>query len=318
VRVLNDNAMKADVDNMFDAAFAHQDKKLRDWFKSAWLKQMLKEEWFKKTFIHRVTLLDGGGLFKGLDSKATKFLSIRVGVKKITLKEFTEYDAKDAKAGTLFWYAPTTHSLLHYNHLDEINLVRDYFKDLLTEDPNADLRRLNAEDAVRAARKWHDDAAKRASEAPVKEALNVFKTLKKDEDYRFIGYLHAAGNEWAVIRLCTKKALVAESQLMDHCTYTYAEDIYNGHAVILSIRPKKMPYLATVTVEVHTPPLHIIQIQPYHNGWENRAKGLPAVTLPDGMKEAVAEFIHRKEVQDQFTPLQKDNEFRVNKHIEGR
>lgn len=341
MRVLNEIAMKADVDHMFDATMSHQNKSIRDWFKGSWLKQLTKTDWFVKTFLHKMSAQDGGGMFHGLSDTATKALLIRVRGRKVEIKEFTTYDVKDAKAGTLFWYAPTTHSLLHFNHLDEIIHVRDYFKALLEENPNTDLRRINAVDAVRATTTWHSNAERRRleaerlaevqrqleldrmtaeerkrAEAEATKSIREWRTLSEGRDWTPVCKLHADGSDFVMIRLISAKALVVESSNMAHCTYTYKDDIYDGKTVVLSVRPLGMQHHSMVTVELHTDPLHVIQIQPYHNGWVHESTPtIPGAKVSPAMKSAIQHACLDTANTDRFRPIMRPGtgEFHVNK-----
>lgn len=288
MRILNLVALKVDVDNMFDISFHEHDKKIRDWFKSSWTKVLVKDKWFQDKFVHRVLPVGtaGNSKFRGFGAKTTLGLYTRVGTKKIDLSEFTEFDHKDAVAGTLFWYSPTTHSLNHYNHMTDIMFVRDYLRSLVEENPLIDLRRINADDAKKAATKWHAEAAKRLAEAHAKEleakraelekmseaerrafleksttALRAWRTLQSNTDWVSVSEFHHSGTAYELIRLTSPKALKVESEAMSHCVYSYVKELYNERTTLLSVRLKESVWLPRVTIELHSPPLHVIQIQ---------------------------------------------------------
>jgi hypothetical protein len=338
MRVINDSALKVDIDNMFDSLMGREVAALRNWFKSAWQKQLIKADWFKDRFLHKIEAIGGKGMFSGLNANKATCLEYKVNGRALTLKDYTEYDIKDARAGLLWFYAPTTHSLNYYRYLDDIILVRDYLMWKLDDNPEADLRRLNAEDTLRAAQKWHADAARRAAEEARREALRRQKelealseeqrkrvealgvksvrdwdTMKEGRDWKHVADFNAAGVDYTVIRLTSSKACLVESEHMAHCTYLYKDRIFDSETVLLSVRETKHLHKPLVTAELHSDPMHIIQIKPFHNGKAHIELGLPAMQLPAGVEEFVSAFVMRSGNKNHFEKLSNPLQFKVEK-----
>lgn len=323
MRVLNEPTLKSDIDLMFDQTMVRDDKKVREWFKGAWLKQLVKSEWFTKNYLHKITVVGNAGMFEGF-GKAAESLLLRVGGKKIQLRQYSEYDVKDAKSGLLYWYQPTTHSLNFYKNQEEIILVKDYFAALLDADSNTDLRRINAQDAIRAARNWHTEEALRREREKKEPALRVWRTLSEGRDWTPVCEIKdSAGNVYKMIRLISASALVAETELMDHCTYMYKGDrpghshIFDGETVVVSVRLKKNMAVPVVTAEFHVvtgKPVYIVQVQPYHNGWTHPTTGKKA-TIPAGLEASINSAAHSPDNQPRFQPMNRPGhaEFEVNK-----
>lgn len=315
MRILNENALKADIDTMFDSALAYQTAAIRNWFKGTWLKPLLKNQWFAENFLHPIKVV-GGGLFDGLGDDDNGYLVSRVAGRKVSIREYTEFDVKDARKGLLYWYQPTTHSILHFKNLEDVVLVRDYLTQLTEATPDFDLRKVNAQDAVKAATKWHEETVRRAEEARLRQeeenkipALKSWRTMKKGEDWEPIAKLSVHGVEYAVIRLTSPKALRIEGESMAHCIYSYTRNLYQHPYVFLSIRTKKDLYQPLFTAEVHNlSPVVTIQLQPWHNGVEFEGR---QERLPVGFEKAFLDLMKDQNVYSRFGKLDNPNEFEV-------
>lgn len=321
MRVLNDQALKSDVELMFDETMRRDPKPMRDWFKSSWLKQLLKNDWFAKNFLHKIEPIGDSGRFQGF-GKAAEGLLVRVGGKKVDIREYTPYDVKDAKAGLLYWYQPTTHSLSFYKGQEDILLVKDYFAALLDADPNTDLRRINAQDVVRAARAWHDEEVRRRAEERKAPAKARWKTLSEGRDWTPVCEVKdSLGDVYQMIRLVSPKALVVESELMAHCTYMYKGDnlahahIFDGRTVIVSLRRVKNMAEPVATAEFTVEkdkPVYIVQVKPYHNGWADEQG--KKEELPAGLESAVTHAAHDPSNLPRFQPIKRPEQvFEVKK-----
>jgi hypothetical protein len=196
---------------------------------------------------------------------------------RLELEPQTEWDIKDAEAGTLWYYAPTTHNLQVYR--DEVVDVRDYILGLLSEDANTDISRRNWTDTVRASKHWHEEQRRKLEEemcvaaeaakvladaqhraaVPV-EGIDWFRAL--DEPFQI------NGRKLMLVRLVSARALKYESYVLDHCVHTYGESIFNGKTIIMSVRDLESIETPLITIEFYSEelkPPYLIQIRGIHN-----------------------------------------------------
>jgi hypothetical protein len=272
MRVLNEQALKADIETVFSLTIGNSHPKVLTWFKTVWLKELTKMEWFQSQFLHRMKGIDATSRFQGFGAKAALGLEVHIASRKEKIKEFTPYDVKDAIAGTLMWYAPTTYSILHFTYLEELTLVRDYLRHLFTEQPDTDTRRLAFNDVVLSARTWFE--AMRRVNLP--DYVKRWERLADGKDWSIVFDFYYKDELYRVLRLLTKKALVAESEAMSNCLYTYIEDIYTDKCVIVSIRKATDLAQPILDGEIHTDPFHIVQCRGWHNDWEADKASDPA------------------------------------------
>lgn len=258
MRILNQDALTTDTDHVFDVLLKDQPEPVITWFKTTWTNVLvLKTQWFKDAFLHPVVYKDSGGMFEGLGD-AGSGMTVKIGRETITLNATGPYDVKDAKNRILFYYSPTSRSLISHGLDKETILARDYLSYLVSEDPSVNLKKMSPETVIKLAAEWH------ARSAPDK-AKQVWRTLREGSDWSVITEFHHKGAKYLLIRLRTKKALVAESEMLDHCVYSYASKLYNTHTVLASLRKAGKASEPIATIELTHPPFHVLQFYGFEN-----------------------------------------------------
>lgn len=258
MRILNQDALTTDTDHVFDQLLKDAPKPVVDWFKTTWTNVLvMKTPWFKEAFLHPVVYKDSGGMFEGLGDVGSS-LTVKIGREVVTLDATGPYDIKDAKNKILFYYSPTNRSLISFGLDHSTILARDYLTFLVSEDPSTNLKKMSPEAVIKLAAEWHERSA------PDK-AKQVWRTLREGSDWSVITEFHHQGAKYLMIRLRTKKALVAESEILDHCVYSYDHKLYNTKTVLASLRKAGKASEPIATIELVTDPFWVVQFYGYDN-----------------------------------------------------
>lgn len=303
MRVLNKDALKGDLDVYFcsNALLADEigwQRKFFTWLEKAWVKHFLKSH--GDGFVWPVVPNRMPSFFKDeSDSGPEMKLKVELPYGDLKLQPETEWDEKDAEAGTLLYYAPHDRTLAFF--VNEIADVRDYIRALLEEDPNADLSKRSWQDAVRASEAWHEDQQRRMralmeAQAAIAKANNqsVFENLVSGVDYWLASDnpIMLNGRSYVLVRLASQRALTYESSIMDHCVHSYGKELYDGHTVLLSVREASSISIPLITVEVQIPEAtnaygfpRVIQVRGMHNhDAEQTIKGITDAVKQEALR----------------------------------
>lgn len=281
MRIMNLNDLRGDINFYFrgqDEGPLHE--QFMAWVMKSWTKHFIRTQ---QGFLHEVTVRGLPSFFKTEDV-GTDRLMVELESGEQQLEPQTEWDMKDAAAGTLLYFSPTKQTLFKYTR--EIISVRDYIFDLLSTDPETDLLKRSFEDTKRASDKWHEEQrkrlqarleaeaeARRATMAAQAEAkLDSTDWSKMTQGIDFWPALEqpfiVGGKKYALIRLGTQKTLTYEAFIMDHCVDGYGLRIMDGKTVILSVRALDSLNTPLITAELYAGPAcdpYFVQIQGQSN-----------------------------------------------------
>ncbi len=265
MRVFNLNALHGDIDLHLTHIWSTrkptpQEEIYAGWLKKAWVKHFMKSE---EGFLHFVQVRKLPSFFKTATA-ATPKLEVSIPMLgDMTLEPETEWDLKDAEAGTLLYYSPGRHSLAKF--ANEVNDVRDYVYDLIDKDPKADLSKRAFPDMKRASEVWHAEQqralqARLEAEAALRNAMESARA-KPSWDHLERGFdwdlavnepFELNGQKFLLLRLTSQMALDYESYLMEHCVHSYGRRILERDpvCVILAVRSLDSAHLPLVTAEL--------------------------------------------------------------------
>lgn len=276
MRVFNTTDLHADIDLHLSAFFRQsggdnsyagrvnaRERKYMEWIKKAWVRHFMKQEAAMAGFLYDVRVRRMPSMFKSESSSAALKLEVQTPLELLMLDPQTEWDVKDADAGTLFYYSPGKFTLERFYH--EVNDVRDYVLDLLSNDPEIDLSKRSYPDMKRASETWHVEQqrllqARMEAEAALRRAADASRAMPawdhlsegRDWDLAMTVPFELNGMKFLALRLKSQQALDFESYIMEHCVHSYGPRLRTPDplCVILSIRALDSAHLPLVTAEL--------------------------------------------------------------------
>lgn len=306
MRIANQSDLTADLHRYFGAPRG-KNKAFIEWLEKAWVRAFLKKP--DNTFITPVVVDKLPAFFK-VATPLPPRLVIDPDGQCLEYEPQSEWDLKDAEAGSLRYYQPKDRTL--YCFFEEVTEVRDYVLELLEQHPTTNMAKRSWTDVVTASRKWHEEQARmlaarlaaeeeqRRRDLKVSSGTMDFHNLDKGVDWMTAhpGPLVCSSKSLMLIRLTSPRSLLYESFKMDHCVHSYYERIYDEQTVILSVRDFHQPSEPLITVEISTPiegesyDPFIVQIKGAHNHDPNlTVYGFPSLMqqlLPSLKKEVLA------------------------------
>lgn len=115
----------------------------------------------------------------------------------------------------------------------QVNHIRDFFR----ANPNINISRMTFQEALRQADLWTEQMNKRTTDIDDKAGINV---VRKYPD----------GFRW--VKVISQQALDREGKLMKHCVGSYCHQVFNGRAIIYSLRDKKNEPHCTIEARINS------------------------------------------------------------------
>lgn len=129
-----------------------------------------------------------------------------------------------AEKKPLHWFEPSTPWEDGADMVQTMYHVVDWFEALPDDDRRwRQPQRISVEDAVAAARAWHEHLAKRVADAWPEDWAGVVSVMRFEEGL-------------CIVRLQSGAALNREGRMMGHCVGTYARKVVAGTSEIFSLR----------------------------------------------------------------------------------
>jgi hypothetical protein len=277
-----------------ESAFARtHEQEFISWLNRAWSKHFIKSR--PDSFVWPVRVKKLPAFFK-TSSTVPPTLEVVLPSGNIELEPQSEWDIKDAEAGTLFYFSSCKTSLTFF--YEEINDVRDYVYSLI-ESGDRRYEKYGYADVQRAGQKWHEQKqrelrARLEAEAAMRAANDAaryaavprwdFLSQPKDWDFAVPEPILIKNEKYLLIRLLSQKALDYESYVMEHCVHTYGRHLYDKapERLLISVRALDSAHLPLVTVEVQIWPHRIentsvIQVRGKHN--HDAEQTIPGIRL---------------------------------------
>lgn len=338
MRVFNLTALHGDIDlhlSMYfgrtaslDAAtytgrINQHEKKYVDWIKKVWVKHFMKTQDAQEHFLYDIRVRRMPAMFS-IEATVPPKLEARTPIEDLTLDPETEWDVKDADAGTLFYYSPGKYSLGKYTN--ELNDVRDYVLSLIDADANVDLGKRSYPDMKRASETWHAEQqrilqARMEAEAALRRAADSSRAQPawdhlmqgSDWDLAIPAPFELNGMKFLVVRLKSQAALDFESYVMEHCVHTYGRNLLQTDplCIILSVRALDSAHLPLVTAELSASKTgayapYYIQVRGKHNH--------PAEQTIKGIDRKLQELIAVLP-KETFTPVSGDLSYTIRRSL---
>lgn len=286
MRILNIKDAESDLRLHFrywfeDAKGSEKSPLFRNWLLKVWLPNLTVKgsEWMFPIYVKEFP-----SLMKGLQGKPQLFVDLPSGPLQVYGKD--EWDIKDARAGTLFFYQSAKVTFAKYS--EDLSTLRDYLEQSLFRDkPDTyDVRKHAVAAVTKASAEWHvAEEARRQRERAKREAEQRQLQVHFGTDMDIIGEFDAGKPSVAyiIVKLKTQNALTIEGDRMHHCIGSYGHRLEDGFTQLLSIRKASAPKDPILTTEiiVDKNPVgarlmrNIVQIRaPYNAGAETVIPGI--------------------------------------------
>ena len=283
MRVFNLQQLHQDIGAAFRISSSENDKKFVGWLMTAFTKELLKNP--PSGMFHPIEVKQPPSIIEGLNIQPYLVAKVpRFGDQKLFPQ--SEFDIKDAKAGTIRFYMPTESTIESYG--SRVMYIRDFFHaDVLLRE-NDDLRRLSFADSERASIAWHEQVAREARRR-AEEWARRMETKSGDsvtepvvgKDWCQVGDLLITGSGAPLIihRLVSVNSLLYESMQMEHCVHTYAKRLHEEGLILCTVRHAGRVEKPVATFEIYADPsrshVGIIQIKGKYNS--NPDDAIPGV-----------------------------------------
>jgi len=210
------------------------------WLKTAWLKHLFKTDpgWVWPVQVQKLPSF----FIEDVPSAPKLFVDLpRFGATTIVAE--SEWDAKDAEAGTLFYYKPVHSTMAPY--VQQMTQLRDYLcaEVFPGKGLDFDVRKYSYTQVQEAARQWHEafqERMRREAEARAeRERKGIQISVEPPNwtnDWLRIKEFESTGQKYVVCRLMSHKSLDYETERMHHCIYSYKDRLFNSGTVLLSVR----------------------------------------------------------------------------------
>jgi hypothetical protein len=339
MRVFNLTTLHGDIDLHLSAYFGRTaslgstthtgrinqcEKKYVDWVKTMWVKYFMKTQEAQEHFLYDIRVRRLPPMFDLGTSGAPLQLEVRTPIEELTLSLETEWDVKDADAGTLFYYSPGVHTLSRY--YTELLDVRDYVFSLINADANVDLGKRSYQDMKRASTTWHAEQqrilqARMETEAALRRAVDSSRALPawdhlmKGSDWELAvpEPFELNGIKFLILRLKSQSALDFESYVMEHCVHSYGRQLVQTDplCIILSVRALDSAHLPLVTAELSASATEAFA--PYYiqfRGKHNHPAEQTIVGIERKLRELVSFF-----TKETYYPVSEDLSFVIKKSL---
>lgn len=260
MRVFNQERLSQDIGAAFKYSSTDEDGRFVQWLVNAFSKKLIKSP--PAGMFHPITVKRPPSFIEGLDVKPYLVAKVpRFGDQKLSVQ--SEFDIKDAEAGTIVYYMPTESTVEAFRAT--IVPIRDFFLgDVLLRD-NMDLRRLSFDDTVRAAEQWHEQIAREARRRAEEWARRMesdsahpdaITEPKVGTDWLQVGefLVTGSGNPLVIHRMITRNALRYESMQMEHCVHTYANRLLDSELILCTVRHAGKVEKPVATFELYLEP----------------------------------------------------------------